>query len=102
VGVSYRLGGSEEATALAEREVVLSAGAIGTPHLLQLSRIGPRAALEAVGVAVVHDLPGVGSGLVDHLANGLLVLTQGVETLASAESLRNLLRWALRARGRVQ
>jgi choline dehydrogenase len=99
VGVSYLLGGSAEATALAEREVVLSAGAIGTPHLLQLSGIGPRADLEAAGVDVVHDLPGVGSGLLDHLANGLLVLTQGVETLASAESLRNLLRWAVRGRG---
>jgi choline dehydrogenase len=99
IGVGYRLGASEEATALAEREVVLSAGAIGTPHLLQVSGIGPRDALEAAGVGVVHHLPGVGAGLVDHLANGLLVLTQGVETLASAESLRNLLRWALRGRG---
>jgi choline dehydrogenase len=42
---------------------------------------------------------GVGANLVDHLTNGLLVRTRGVETLASAESLRNLVRWALRGRG---
>jgi choline dehydrogenase len=47
----------------------------------------------------VRDAPGVGANLVDHLANGLLVRTKGVETLASAESLRNLARWALRGKG---
>lgn len=81
------------------REVVLCAGAIGSPHLLQLSGIGPRAALEAAGVDVVIDHPSVGANLVDHLANGLLVRTKGVETLATAESLRNLVRWAIFGRG---
>jgi len=47
----------------------------------------------------VHELPGVGANLLDHLANGLLVRTTGIETLASAESLRNLANWALRGRG---
>lgn len=75
------------------------AGAIGTPHLLQLSGIGPRCPLEAAGVAVVHEHPSVGANLLDHLANGLLVRSKGVETLASAESLPNLLRWALLGRG---
>lgn len=101
-GVAYRLsdadaGGDEEA--VAGREVVLCAGAIGTPHVLQLSGIGPRETLEEAGVEVVHELPGVGANLLDHLANGLLVRTDGVETLASAESLRNLANWALRGRG---
>lgn len=77
------------------REVVLCAGAIGSPHVLQLSGVGPRAALEAAGVEIVLDHPAVGANLVDHLANGLLVRTKGVETLATAESLPNLLRWAL-------
>jgi choline dehydrogenase len=52
-----------------------------------------------VGVEVVHELPAVGDHLLDHLANGLLVRTKGVETLASAESLRNLATWAVRGRG---
>jgi choline dehydrogenase len=81
------------------REVVLCAGAVGTPHLLQLSGIGPRAALEGAGVEVVLDHAAVGSNLVDHLANGLLVRTKGVETLATAESLPNLVRWAVLGRG---
>jgi choline dehydrogenase len=101
VGVAYRArgGGSDEDEVHATRDVVLCAGAIGTPHLLQLSGIGPRPALEAVGVEIVREHPAVGSNLLDHLANGLLVRTKGVETLASAESLPNLLRWALRGRG---
>ena len=99
-GVAYRLNGDDrEQEALADREIVLGAGAIGTPHLLQLSGIGPRPLLDETGIASVHDLPGVGANLLDHLANGLLVATQGVETLASAESLRNLAAWALRGRG---
>jgi choline dehydrogenase len=55
------------ATATAAREVVLAAGAIGSPHLLMLSGIGPAAALAAHGIATVHDLPGVGANLQDHL-----------------------------------
>ena len=51
----------------AEREVIVSCGAIGSPRLLQLSGIGPAQALREAGVAVVHDLPGVGSNLQDHL-----------------------------------
>lgn len=51
----------------ASQEVVLCAGAIGSPHLLQLSGIGPKAHLEAHAIDVVHDLPGVGENLQDHL-----------------------------------
>ena len=54
-------------TLRARREVVLSAGAIGSPHLLLLSGIGPAEELRAAGVAVRHDLPGVGENLMDHL-----------------------------------
>jgi choline dehydrogenase-like flavoprotein len=100
VGVRYRLDGDEnEEEARCISEVVLCAGAIGSPQLLQLSGIGPRDALARLGIDVVRDAPGVGANLVDHLANGLLVRTKGVETLASAESFRNLLLWALRGRG---
>jgi choline dehydrogenase len=99
-GVTYRPDGDEqEEFAECKREVILCAGAIGTPHLLQLSGIGPPDALDTAGIDVLLAAPGVGANLVDHLANGLLVRTKGVETLASAESLRNLVRWAVRGRG---
>jgi choline dehydrogenase len=101
-GVAYRSrgeGAADEEEALAEREVVLCCGAIGTPHLLQLSGIGPREPLEKARVDVLLELAGVGANLVDHLANGLLVRTRDAQTLATAESLRNLADWWLRGRG---
>lgn len=51
----------------AKREVILAAGAIGSPALLQLSGIGPAAVLHAAGVPLRHELPGVGANLQDHL-----------------------------------
>ena len=66
VGVAYERGGRMR-EARARREVILAAGAIKSPHLLQLSGIGPAAELAAQGIAVVHDLPGVGKNLQDHL-----------------------------------
>ena len=51
----------------AAREVILAAGAIGSPHILQLSGIGPAAVLKAAGVPVRHELAGVGENLQDHL-----------------------------------
>lgn len=66
VGVSFLKDGQEQ-QAKARVEVILSAGAIGSPHLLQVSGIGPAAILQAAGVPVVHDLPGVGENLQDHL-----------------------------------
>lgn len=53
--------------ATANREVILSGGAINTPQLLQLSGIGPASLLAKHGIAMVQDLPGVGEGLQDHL-----------------------------------
>jgi choline dehydrogenase-like flavoprotein len=66
VGVEY-LRGRRRYTARAAREVVLAAGSINSPHLLLLSGIAPADELRARGVAVVHDLPGVGKNLQDHL-----------------------------------
>ena len=66
VGVQYEKGG-KLVQAAAEREVVLSAGSIGSPMLLQLSGIGPKQVLKDAGVEVKHDLPGVGENLQDHL-----------------------------------
>jgi len=51
----------------ARREVILSAGAIGSPQILQLSGIGPAGLLKRHGIEIVHDLPGVGENLQDHL-----------------------------------
>lgn len=48
-------------------EVILSAGAINSPHLLMLSGVGPAAQLRSLGIEVVHDLPGVGENLHDHV-----------------------------------
>jgi choline dehydrogenase len=53
---------------LAAREVILSGGTINSPHLLQVSGVGPGAHLRSIGVAVIHDLPGVGANLSDHYA----------------------------------
>ena len=65
VGVRYLKRGVP-VTARARREVILSAGAVGSPHLLMLSGIGPAAHLRAVGIDVAHDLRGVGQNLNDH------------------------------------
>ncbi|MFT4939708.1 MAG: choline dehydrogenase [Paraglaciecola sp.] len=66
VGVEYRVKGSK-VTAKASKEVLLSAGPIGSPHLLQLSGIGDSDTLKAAGVEFKHHLPGVGQNLQDHL-----------------------------------
>jgi choline dehydrogenase-like flavoprotein len=67
VGVAIVLDNARTETLRADREVIVSCGAIGSPRLLQLSGIGPAHALKSAGVAVAHDLPGVGSNLQDHL-----------------------------------
>ena len=66
VGVKYEQKGRIE-TARAAREVILCGGAINSPQLLMLSGVGPAAHLQAHGIDVVHDLPGVGENLQDHL-----------------------------------
>jgi choline dehydrogenase len=65
-GVRY-LHGDSGAEAIARREVILAAGAINSPQLLKVSGVGPGAELGALGISVVHDLPGVGENLQDHL-----------------------------------
>lgn len=65
----------------ARREVILCAGAIGSPTLLQRSGIGPRALLETLGIGVRHALAGVGENLQDHLQLRLIYRIQGARTL---------------------
>ena len=68
-------------TARASAEVLLSAGAVGSPQLLQLSGLGPAALLQQHGIPVEHDLPGVGENLQDHLQIRAVFKLQGVPTL---------------------
>ena len=66
VGVEFSKNAQVQ-TVLASKEVILSAGSVGSPQLLQLSGIGPKAVLEKAGVPLVVDAPGVGENLQDHL-----------------------------------
>ena len=68
-------------TAQATAEVILSAGSIGSPQILQLSGIGPAGLLQRHGVPVLHDAPGVGANLQDHLQIRSVYKVQGVKTL---------------------
>ena len=78
--------GTEMVTATARREVILSAGSIGSPQLLQLSGIGPAALLRQHGIEVVADLPGVGANLQDHLQIRSVYKVQGAKTLNTLAS----------------
>jgi len=66
VGIKYRKN-SHDIEIHATKEVILSAGSIGSPQILQLSGIGPRQVLADAGVECLHELPGVGENLQDHL-----------------------------------
>ncbi len=66
VGVEYLRGGATQRVRV-ERELILSGGPINSPQLLKLSGVGPGAELQALGIPVIHDLPGVGENLQDHL-----------------------------------
>ena len=71
VGVEYRQDG-QLVTARARGEVLLSAGAFGSPQILQLSGLGPAALLRQHGISVVRDIPGIGADLQDHLQARML------------------------------
>ncbi len=66
IGIEIEKTGGVESV-FANREVVLSAGSVGSPQLLQLSGIGSKSVLDNAGVELVHELPGVGENLQDHL-----------------------------------
>ena len=79
-GVQFRQGKALK-RATAQAEVVLTAGAIGSPQILQLSGIGPGPLLAEHGIEVRHELPGVGENLQDHLQLRLAYKVSGIETL---------------------
>jgi choline dehydrogenase len=80
VGVRWRQGG-EARSARCRGEVILAAGAIGSPQLLLLSGVGPAQHLRERGIAVVLDRPGVGANLQDHLQLRLIYKVNGIKTL---------------------
>ena len=73
--------GGQSLSVQAHNEVILSAGAIGSPQLLQLSGIGDARHLTNLGIAVVKDLPGVGQNLQDHLQIRAVFKVEGASTL---------------------
>jgi choline dehydrogenase len=103
VGVKYLQNGVAR-EAHAAREVILSAGALQSPQLLQLSGIGPAQLLQSNGIDVVHDLPGVGQNLQDHLQ--LRLMYRVSKPITTNDDLRTLtgkarigLKWLLKGTG---
>jgi choline dehydrogenase len=81
VGIEWQPAAGAPQQVRAAREVILAAGAVGTPQLLQLSGIGPSAVLGAHGIPVRHELAGVGENLQDHLQIRAVFAVEGVRTL---------------------
>ena len=95
VGVRYRQGGVDK-EARADGEVILSAGALQSPQLLQLSGVGPGDLLQSKGIPVVKDLPGVGGNLQDHLQMRLMYkCTKPITTNDDLASLPGKIRMGL-------
>jgi len=97
-GVSYRRRGRKHVAA-AGRDVILSAGAIGSPQLLMLSGIGPAEQLSDLGISAVQDLPGVGENLQDHPYQTSVWDVPGGGSLADAERPKAVLEYLLRRSG---
>jgi choline dehydrogenase len=96
-GVAFRQRGADRRLTVA-REVILCGGAVNSPHVLQISGIGPADHLQRIGVPVVHDLPGVGANLNDHYVvrvshrvTGAVTINQLARGLRLA---REAVRWA--------
>ena len=87
----------------ARREVVLSGGSYGSPQLLMVSGVGPGAELQALGIPVVQDLPGVGKNLIEHPLFGLHYRARKPETFINElrfdRALVSVLRWAITGKG---
>jgi len=98
VGVTYRHDGRDE-TARADAEVILAAGAIGSPQLLMLSGIGPADHLREQGIYVIADLPSVGANLIDHPSVPVLWSTPAVKGLWESSGNAGFARWRLTHKG---
>ena len=98
IGVRYVNGrGSPVCEVRARREVVLAAGAANSPKLLQLSGVGPKSLLAALGVEPLLDSPGVGANLQDHYIVHLVIRLTGVKAISGrgAALLREGVKWLL-------
>jgi choline dehydrogenase len=100
VGVEYDRAGVR-VTARAEREVVLSAGAYGSPQLLMLSGVGPADHLREHGIEPLVDAPNVGSHLMEHPMAFVNWRTHASHTLDDADRPRHLLPWLVGGRGKL-
>ena len=98
-GVVYRGESGDTVEVAARREVVLAAGAIGSPHLLMLSGIGDPDRLAAAGVPVAVRSLEVGRNLQDHLASGWIVHTPTAVTMVDAEKLGQVVKYLARRKG---
>lgn len=104
VGIAYRQGGVDKELR-ARREVLLSAGALLSPQLLMLSGIGPAAQLQAHGIPVRHELPGVGANLHDHVDVVMVVdapkLTDlfGLSFRGALNALKGIMEWRRERKG---
>ena len=87
IGVELTVQGQGETSARARREVILAAGAIGSPQILQLSGVGEADFLQRLGIEPVHPLPGVGRNLHDHLQIRMVWKVQGPTLNQRANSL---------------
>ncbi|MEM1197879.1 MAG: GMC family oxidoreductase N-terminal domain-containing protein [Pseudomonadota bacterium] len=100
--VSYRRG-DQQMIASVGRECIVSAGVVGSPHLLQVSGVGDPFHLKEIGVDVLHGLPGVGAGLQDHYAARVACRARGIETLNErahgVRLLAEIARWAITGKG---
>jgi choline dehydrogenase len=100
VGVEYEQGGKSH-TARAGREVILAAGAYGSPQLLMLSGIGPAEHLREHGIEALADSPNVGSHLMEHPMAFVNWRTRAKGTLHDAADPRNLLPWLVAGKGKL-
>ncbi|MGQ0564382.1 MAG: GMC family oxidoreductase [Gemmobacter sp.] len=91
-GVEYRVG-RDTRTAAAASEVIVTAGAIGTPKLMMLSGLGPGAHLQSHGIAVKQDMPAVGQNMADHFGIDIVAELKGHESLDKYNKLHWML-WA--------
>src|SRR6202035_5639875 len=102
VGLEYVRGDTTHRVRI-ERELILSGGPINSPQLLKLSGVGPAAELRTHGIPVVHDMPGVGENLQDHLEFYFQVACKEPITLYSSINWRSRAligaRWILRKDG---
>jgi len=100
--LSYQCGGKAHSVS-ASRDIILAAGAISSPHLLQISGIGPPELLQDIGVPVRHALPSVGEGLKDHYAARVVnAVSQPITLNERAHGLRllwEIAKWIAAGRG---